>query len=298
MKIRRKIRINSYIRLLVLPALIIFAWDQILSAQIDSSGLKSDQYIKIEKLNNKTILIRMGYDAITAIETQKGIVVIDAGISNGLTAIYRKIIENEFQMNDIAYLINTHGHPDHTGGNTVFADAVIIGHKNCTEEISKQWKDPERVKSSLKKIVNDYDKELQSLLPGTNEWNNVFCQKTRYQCAYNDVLKNCRVTKPNVTFNDSLDLDIGDIKFNLIYFGTAHSESDIMIHTPEMKILMVGDLFSMYGRPGFSVNKNQNAERQVNAISWIEKRFSDIDFIIDGHDQILSKDDLQAFISY
>jgi cyclase len=297
-KIKRKTIINSFLRLLVLPALIIFARDQILSAQIDSSGLKLDQYIKTEKLNDKTILVRMGYDAVTAIETQKGIVVIDAGISTGLTSKYRKIIENEFKQNNIAYLINTHGHPDHTGGNTVFADAVIIGHKNCTEEISKQWKDPERVKSSLNKIVNDYDKELQSLLPGTNEWNNVFCQKTRYQYAYNDVLKNCQVIKPNVTFNDSLDLDMGDIKFNLIYFGTAHSESDIMIHIPEMKILMVGDLFSRYGRPGFSVNKNQNAERRVNAIGWIEKRFSDIDIIIDGHGQILSRDDLKSFNSF
>jgi glyoxylase-like metal-dependent hydrolase (beta-lactamase superfamily II) len=240
----------------------------------------------------------MGYDAVTAIGTQKGIVVIDAGISTGLTLKYRKIIENEFEQNNIAYLINTHGHPDHTGGNTVFADAVIIGHENCADEISKQWQDPEKVKSSLNNIVNDYDKELQSLLPGTNEWNSVFCQKTRYLCAYNDVLSNCPVTKPNVTFIDSLDLDMGDLKFNLIYFGIAHSESDIMVHIPEMEILMVGDLFSRYGRPGFNVNKNQNGERRSKATKWIEKRLSDIDIIIDGHGQILSKDDLQAFISY
>jgi glyoxylase-like metal-dependent hydrolase (beta-lactamase superfamily II) len=239
----------------------------------------------------------MGYDAVTAIETQKGIVVIDAGISTGLTSKYRKIIENEFGQNNIAYLINTHGHPDHTGGNTVFADAVIIGHENCTDEISKQWQDTEKVKSSLKKIVTEYDKELQSLLPGTNEWNNVFCQKTRYQCAYNDVLRNCPVTKPNVTFYDSLDLDMGDVKFNLVYFGIAHSGSDIIVHIPEKNILMVGDLFSRYGRPGFNVNKNQNWERLVRVIKWIEKRLPDIDIIIDGHGQILSKDDLKAFIN-
>jgi len=298
MKIKRRIIIYSLLRLVVLSAIAIFARDKILSAQIDSSGLKPDQYIKVEKLNNKTILIRMGYDAVTAVATQKGIVVIDAGISNGLTAKYRKIIENEFQRNDIVYLINTHGHPDHTGGNSNFADAIIIGHENCLNEISNQQKDPEKVKSSLNKIVNDYDKELQSLVPGTNEWENVLCQKTRYQYAYNDILKNCRVTKPNITFKDSLDIDMGDVKFNLIYFGKAHSESDIIIHIPGKKILMVGDLFSKYGRPSIRDENKQYAERWVKVTEWIEKRWSDIDTVINGHGEIMSKGDLLSFFNY
>ncbi len=240
----------------------------------------------------------MGYDAVTAISTQKGIVVIDAGISTGLTAKYRKIIENEFQRNNITYLINTHGHPDHTGGNGIFADAVIVGHENCFKEISSQLKDPERVKSSLKKIVNDYDKELQSLISGTNEWENVFCQKTRYQYAYNDALKNSPVAKPSFTFDDSLDIDMGDMTFNLIYVGKAHSKSDILIHIPEKKILMVGDLFSKYGRPGISFDNKQYTERIVKATDWIENRWADIDIVIDGHGQIMSKEDLLSFISY
>jgi cyclase len=282
---------------LIVLSYTLFTPGRLIFAQPESPVQPVDSFIKTEKLNDKTILLRMGYDAVTAIETQKGIVVIDAGISTGLTSKYRKIIENEFKQNNIAYLINTHGHPDHTGGNTVFADAVIIGHENCADEISKQWQNTEKLKSSLEKIVNDYDKELQTLVPGTNEWDNFFCQKTRYQYAYNDVLRDCPVTKPNVTFNDSLDLDMGDVKFNLFYFGIAHSGSDIIIHIPEKKILMVGDLFSRYGRPGFNENKNQNCERWVKATKWIEMRLSGIDLIIDGHGQILSRDDLQAFNS-
>jgi glyoxylase-like metal-dependent hydrolase (beta-lactamase superfamily II) len=268
-----------------------------LSSQTDSSSQLSDSLVKVEKLNDKTILIRMGYDAVTAISTQKGIVVIDAGISGRLAVKYRKIIENEFPLNDIGYLINTHGHPDHTGGNSAFADAVIIGHENCINEISNQWKDPERVKSSLNKTVNDYDKELNRLVPGTNAWIDVFCQKIRYQSAYNDALKNVAVIKPNVTFNDCLNIDMGDIKFDLIYFGKAHSESDIIIHIPEMKILMVGDLFSQYGRPGFHADNGKIGERWIKVTVWIEKRWSDIGIVINGHGQIMSKEDLQSFIS-
>ena len=258
----------------------------------------SDSLIKIEKPGSKTILIRMGYDAITAIATQKGIVVIDAGISNGLTAKYRKIIDKEFHRNDFAYLIITHGHHDHTGGSSVFADAKIIGHVNCLDEILDQKKSPEKTKSSLKKIVNDYDKELQSLVPGTNEWNSAFCQKTRYQYEYDDVLKNCLVKTPDITFKDSLDIDMGDIKLNLIYFGNAHSESDILIHIPEERILMVGDLFSKYGRPGFNIENKPYEKRWDHSVIWPEDRWSEIDIVINGHGQILSKEELLSFNNY
>jgi flavorubredoxin len=36
----------------------------------------------------------------------------------------------------------------------------------------------------------------------------------------------------------------------------------------------------------------------MKKIKWNEKRLSDIDIIIDGHGQIMTKDDLQAFNSF
>jgi cyclase len=290
-------RLFQIICLLLFSALFIYA----ASGKHGGSGGSyqlADSLIKVEKLNDKTILIRMGYDAVTAVSTQKGIFVIDAGISTGLAAKYRKIIEDEFPLNHIAYLINTHGHPDHTGGNGAFTGAVIIGHENCLYEISNQWKDPEKVRSSLNKIVNGYDRELSGLTPGTHEWIEVFCQRIRYQSAYNDALNNIPVAKPNLTFDDSLDVDMGDVRFNLIYFGKAHSESDILIHIPEKKILMVGDLFSQYGRPGFNTDNGENGERWIKVTKWLENRLTDIDIVVAGHGQVLTKEDLRLFIGH
>ena len=229
--------------LVIVVAILSCACNPFLPAQTDGVSQQLDSLIRVEKLNDNAILITLGSDAVTAIETQKGIVVIDAGISTGLTGKYRKIIENEFQRNDFAYLINTHGHPDHNGGNSIFDDAIIIGHENSLQEISDQWKDPEKVKSYLLKIVDDYDKELQKLEPGTDEWTEVFCQKARYQYAYNDVLNNFIIAKPEVTFKDTLTISMGDATLSMIYFGKAHTNSDIIVHIPELKLLMTGDLF-------------------------------------------------------
>ena len=63
----------------------------------DTENHNIGKFIKAEIMSEKVTIVRMGYDAVTAIATQKGIVVIDAGISNSLTVKYREIIEKEFE---------------------------------------------------------------------------------------------------------------------------------------------------------------------------------------------------------
>ncbi|MBU2650133.1 MAG: MBL fold metallo-hydrolase, partial [Bacteroidetes bacterium] len=145
-------------------------------AQIDYAS-----FIESRKLNEKTILLTFGYDAVTAISSQQGIVVIDAGISNQLTAKFRETIEKEFSGNDFACLINTHSHHDHTGGNQVFSDMQIIAHENCPREMEQSQGDPEKVRQNLLKIVEEYETELDTLDYGSEEWKRVYYQKMRYQ---------------------------------------------------------------------------------------------------------------------
>jgi glyoxylase-like metal-dependent hydrolase (beta-lactamase superfamily II) len=256
---------------------------------------KIDELIEVDKLSDRAIIVKLGYDAVVAVATQKGIVVIDAGISNSLTAKYRNIIQREFKRNDFVYLINTHSHPDHIGGNQVFADAEIIGHENCLTEIAAEWKNQEKIKSRLAKIVNDYENELDTLVPNSKEWEEVLCQKCRYQYAYNDLLKDRVVTAPTVTFNDFLDLSLGDVTLELIYFGKAHSESDIIIYIPELKLLMTGDLFFPGGRASVGDVDKQDVEQWEKAVQWLSSRANDIDVVVSGHGQIMSRKDLESF---
>lgn len=256
---------------------------------------KIESLTEVQKLNEKCILVKFGADAVTAINSSTGIVVVDAGISPQLTARYRKVIENEFAGNDFAYVINSHGHPDHIGGNSVFKESRIIGHANCLNDTGKQSDAEGRVKR-LSKIVEDYEMELQTCEPDTREWNDVFIQKTRYLNAYQDAKNSILFVKPDSIFSDSLMLDMGDITFELIYFGSFHSDSDILIYVPEMAILFTGDLFFRYGRPGFNESSLPDKEAWQTAAKWTEKRMTDIDIIIGGHGELLSLDDLRTFI--
>ncbi len=256
-----------------------------------------DSLITINRLNENAMLVSFGADAVTAISTMEGIVVIDAGISARLTSRYRKRIENEFQPTRFMYVINTHGHHDHTRGNIVFSDAVIIGHVNSIREIERQNNNRERAAASLKRIAGEYDLKQQQSEQGTEEWQENFTQKYRCLYAGEDISDSILIKVPDSVFTDSLSIRLTDITFEMFYFGNYHSESDILVFVPELKLLFTGDLFTRYGRPSVNENLLPDEDRRKMSDAWLKERMGTIETIITGHGQILGCEDLEAFIS-
>ena len=259
-----------------------------------NESLKIDSLIKVQEFNDRTVLVKFGYDAITAIKTTKGIVLIDAGISTALTARYKNIIENKFDNHNFVYVINSHGHPDHIGGNSIFPKAQVIGHENCRNDGFVN-RNPDSLSISVGKIADDYELQLQHSIPNTTEWNDIFTQKIRYKGAYCDLKNNIPFRFPDIIFSDSMKLECGEVTLDMTYFGKFHSTSDILIYVPEMKVLFTGDLFSKYGRPSIGNSSITDNNRWLHANKWIKKRINDIETIIDGHGQILTTDDLRIF---
>jgi|WetSurSiteA1Bulk_404760.scaffolds.fasta_scaffold02662_2 glyoxylase-like metal-dependent hydrolase (beta-lactamase superfamily II) len=256
---------------------------------------KIDSLIKVQEVNDKTVIVEFGYDAMTAIKTKKGIVLIDAGISTSLTARYKIIIENKFNQHNFVYVINSHGHHDHIRGNSLFPKAQVIGHENCQKDASEGSFNPESSLIRVTKIVDDYELQLQHSIPNTTEWNDIFTQKIRYKGSYCDIKNNIPFRFPDIIFSDSMKLECGEVTLEMIYFGKFHSTSDILIYVPEMEVLFTGDLFSKYGRPSFGSPSITDKNRWIHANKWIKKRISNIETIIDGHGQILTIDDLKTF---
>ena len=167
--------------------------------------------------------------------------------------------------------------------------------KHCLNEIPGYWKDIEKIKTGLLKIVSDYENQLKTFDPEWQDSLEIYLQKIRYQHAYEDLLKDRNVTLPTKTFKDTMNISTGDITLNLIYFGKAHSGSDIIIHIPEERILMVGDLFSQGGRPSIGEANKEDIERWIIVKHWIDDRMDEIDKVIGGHGQIMGSKDLESF---
>ena len=255
---------------------------------------KIDSLIEIQKINDNCLLLTFGADAVSAINTEKGIVVIDAGIASKLTARYRKIIEKEFEGNDFACLIYTHAHPDHFGGSSIFTGCNVAGHFNCSEAIEAYRQSKDKTQK-LEKIYREYSAQLDTSKAGTDDWNEAFTQKIRYGDAWLDAKNETPFLHPDNVFADNLVLDMGNTTIEMTCFGGFHSESDILIFVPEMSVLFTGDLFSAYGRPAHNPALTADSARWLQTVQWIEKRISSINTIVGGHGQVETATALKDF---
>lgn len=107
----------------------------------------------------------------------------------------------------IKYVVNTHHHGDHTGGNGEFNDAVIISSKK-----TKDWcvkKDQHR---------SEYADNFGLIYSEINE-----------------------ITLPNQTFEGTHTLTIDGEAVELFHLGAGETEDAIVVHFPTRKAVAVGD---------------------------------------------------------
>ena len=286
---------SSLIMLAVLAAIAHWTCNPRVNTADDALSRKIDSLIRVKQINEHSILVTFGADAISAINTPKGIVVMDAGIATGLTNKYRKIIEAEFPGSGFAWVINTHCHHDHFRGHVVFPEAWVLAHSNCGDEMTGQWKDPDRRMQYMDKLADEYALQIDTLEPKSADWTEAFTQMVRCRFSADDIRDGVPVRYPDTTFADSLTLSLGNITLEMIHFGKCHSSSDLLIYSPELKILFTGDLMTKYGVPSINDTTRSDSIKWHRAVDWIERRLENIVLAIGGHGQILSAEDVRSF---
>ena len=101
----------------------------------------ASEFINVERLSPRVMVAHwVGMDRwcnLTAIWTTRGLVVIDTEMSPRTMAPIKELFEHAFGRSNWVYVINTHGHDTHAGGNSLFKGATIVGHDNLAEDM--QW---------------------------------------------------------------------------------------------------------------------------------------------------------------
>lgn len=232
---------------------------------------------------------------VTAIASEKGIIVIDSSGSYITAQAMRMRIEKEFGRNDFAYLVNTHYHWDHSRGNQVFAEAVVVGHERCIAGMRADERSMMQRLDRREEFIDERMGRLEELEPGSEEAKdlafsvrNHMCQKEGYRC-----------TTPKVTFNDRMAIDCGDLTLELVFFGSAHSGSDILIRVPEEGILLTGDLFLDRGwLPLFSGMRELDVPRFIDSLSYMLDRDDCVKTVIPGHREVWPREKLELWRDY
>jgi glyoxylase-like metal-dependent hydrolase (beta-lactamase superfamily II) len=110
------------------------------------------------------------------------------------------------------FLTTTHFHPEHAAGDGGFpADTVIL----------RAWAQQRELDSGGAAILERFksNPEFGAFLQGVD-----------------------KLRAPDVTFGDSMTLDLGGVTVRLGWYGPAHTEGDQMIFVEQDKVLITGDV--------------------------------------------------------
>ena len=156
----------------------------------------------------------------------------------------------------IRYLINTHIHGDHTGGNVGLGQGVdIIAHHNV-----KTFLGTERVQGD--RTIPAYP-------------------------AY---------AQPNITFSDELSLDFNGETLQLYYLPEGHTNSDIIVYLPESKVLIVGDLLFADNFPFVDVNNGGHPMGFLRNLEWITQEFPEDVLVNGGHGPVYTMSEYADYL--
>jgi cyclase len=137
----------------------------------------------------------------------------------------------------VRYLLNTHWHPDHQRGNSVYADAfpdlTIIAHAQTARlmasyDAANRERYPRLVQKMKESLQNKPDAELQKTVDG----------RTRVLAE----LERSRLQLPTLTFASELDLDLGNRIVQIRHTGIGDTRGDAWAWLPKEQVLVTGDV--------------------------------------------------------
>jgi glyoxylase-like metal-dependent hydrolase (beta-lactamase superfamily II) len=137
----------------------------------------------------------------------------------------------------VRYLLNTHWHPDHQRGNSVYVDAfpdvAIVAHQETAKlmaayDAANRERYPQRLQAMKETLAKKPDAELQKTIDGRSR---VLAE-----------LERSRLQLPTLTFASELIVDLGNRVVELRHSGSGDTRGDAWAYLPKEQILVTGDL--------------------------------------------------------
>ena len=120
-------------------------------------------------------------------------------------------------------VVNTHHNGDHCWGNQLLPGAEIIGHRDCAKSFMDE-------KPEMMQMIKSADLSGQPAL-----------QKFARALAPWD-FEGIEPTPPTTLFDDRMSLELDGMTVELIHVGPAHTESDVIVHLPDQRVVFAGDI--------------------------------------------------------
>ena len=157
---------------------------------------------------------------------------------------------------EIRFLVNTHLHGDHSGGNENFKrmGATVVAHDLARERMGK-----EQVNKAMNRVTPPREKDAL----------------------------------PVITFSDKLNFHLNDEDIVLHHFDAGHTDGDLIVQFKNANVVHTGDAFVRYGYPFIDVSSGGSVNGFISTLDKILLLIDDNTKIIPGHGEPANKADVK-----
>lgn len=216
----------------------------------------NDVIIKTHKLSENIYMIEGQGGNIGISIGDDGVVMIDsqfAPLTPKILAAIKAISDKP-----IKFLINTHWHHDHIGGNKNIKNegAIIVAHNNVRKRMS----------------VDQFDKYRDKTTKATPE------------------------KLPLVSFSDNITFYMNNENIMIFHVDNAHTDGDAMIYFTNSNVLHMGDTYFQGKYPFIDIATGGSANGYINAVKKALLLVDDDTKIIPGHRNLSNKKELTTYL--
>lgn len=159
----------------------------------------------------------------------------------------------------ISFVVNTHWHGDHVGGNEILGNegAVIVAHDNVYRRMSTE----------------QANKLLGSTTPASP-----------------------RAALPVITYEDSVTFRLNGQTIHAMHVPPAHTDGDSIVHFREANVIHLGDLFFNGMYPFIDLGSGGNVDGYIAALEQAVQHCDENTKVIPGHGPLSNRAELQAAV--